>query len=330
LTEIRGLVTLATVFNFIFSAQRSYFMLAISRSAAMQIKTAPSLDRRLKAYVSLVRPANLVTAGADILAGAVITGGRGRALVCLVTASVCLYAGGVVLNDFFDRKLDAVERPERAIPSGRVPAIAAAILGFALLLLGVMVALQSSRTSAVLALLIAACILLYDIVAKPRAAGPFVMSSCRALNLLLGISIVPDRLSTFGFLALIPMVYIFAITTLSRGEVHGGSRSSARTTLILFGLVVLAVLGTGGTSADRFFRVVPFALLLCFRVGTALVKVYRQPTADLVRAGVHAGVVSLIVLDAALAASFGGVVQGAAILSLAVVAMEFARFFAVT
>jgi hypothetical protein len=54
---------------------------------------------------------------------------RTQALPWLVGATMCLYAGGVVLNDFFDRRLDAIERPERPIPSRRVSAASAAALG---------------------------------------------------------------------------------------------------------------------------------------------------------------------------------------------------------
>jgi hypothetical protein len=64
--------------------------------------------------------------------------GNARALPWLAGASACLYAGGVVLNDFFDRKVDVVERPERPLPSGRVPPAHAAWLGSVLLSLGIL------------------------------------------------------------------------------------------------------------------------------------------------------------------------------------------------
>jgi 4-hydroxybenzoate polyprenyltransferase len=61
----------------------------------------------VRAYLELLRPPNVVTAIADVLAGYAVAGrGRPEALPWLIAASVCLYAGGVVLNDFFDRNLD--------------------------------------------------------------------------------------------------------------------------------------------------------------------------------------------------------------------------------
>lgn len=289
-----------------------------------------SIFEHVSAYVRLVRPANLVTAAADVLTGSVIVAGPGSTLPWLVGASVCLYAGGVVLNDYCDRRLDAVERPERAIPAGLVPPFVAVSSGALFLVLGVVLALRATLLSGVIAAVLAAAILLYDAFAKQRSSGPFVMGSCRALNLLLGLSAVPALLHHTWFLALFPFMYIVAITTLSRGEVYGGSAAAGRFTLLLFAALMagLAVLGAG--SAQRLLRLLPFAVLLLARLGPPFWRAYRTPTAAVLRGAVHAGILSLIVLDAALAAPYGGIVPGAAILSLAVVAGELARLFPVT
>ncbi len=299
-------------------------------SLANKHVTEAGTRERLTASIRFLRPANLVTAAADILTGAVIAGAGASSLPWLVGASVSLYAGGVVLNDYFDRHLDATERPERAIPSGMVPARVAGVLGAFLLLLGVCMAFRASDVSGLLSVLLAAAILLYDAFAKPRSFGPLVMGSCRALNLLLGLSAVPAMLTHTWFLALFPFVYIVALTTLSRGEVHGGSVATGGFILLLFAAVMVGLLLLGTGSSQRFACLLPFALLLLARVGPPLWRAYRTPTGNAIRAAVHAGIVSLIVLDAALAASYGGVVLGAAILSLAVVAGELAKFFPVT
>src|ERR1041385_8386665 len=81
-------------------------------------------------YLQLMRPPNLVTANADVLAGFAVAGlPRFDLLPWLLVATTCLYAGGVVLNDVFDARLDACERPERPIPSGRVAVRSAAVFG---------------------------------------------------------------------------------------------------------------------------------------------------------------------------------------------------------
>src|SRR5687768_410483 len=95
-----------------------------------------------------MRPANIVTAVADILAGVAIsgffflTGIEYSPIVFLILSTAGLYGGGVVMNDVFDADLDAVERPERPIPSGLIKKREATFLGIGLLLFGVIMAFQ--------------------------------------------------------------------------------------------------------------------------------------------------------------------------------------------
>src|SRR5688572_3220719 len=170
----------------------------------------------IRAYIELLRPANVVTALADVLAGyALARSSNPAALPWLLGATACLYAGGVVLNDFFDRHLDLVERPERPIPSGRVRPGHAAILGTLLIAAGTTLALRASRPAGLIAAAIVVSVVLYDGWAKRHPVGPAVMGLCRAFNLLLGVAAAPHMLKARGLFAAIPFAYVVAITTLS-------------------------------------------------------------------------------------------------------------------
>ena len=195
----------------------------------------------LRAYLQLLRPANVATALADVLAGFAIAGlGNRHSLPWLLLATAALYAGGIVLNDVFDREVDRLERPERPIPSGRIRTAHAAALGGGLLALGVAAAAAANPTALLVALAIAACVLLYDAWGKRHAAiAPLNMAMCRALNLLLGVAAVPAALAGAWPIAAVPLLYIYAVTAISRGEVHGGSRRAAASAL----MVLLAVAG---------------------------------------------------------------------------------------
>ena len=166
-----------------------------------------------------MRPANIVTAVADILAGIAIAGffldtpQDILPLAGLVAATIGLYGGGVVMNDVFDAELDAVERPERPIPSGVVLKTEATMLGFLLLTGGIIFALKVSVFSGILAMIIAMAALVYDKWTKHHAfIGPLNMGICRGLNLLLGLSIIGSRAMDYWYLAIIPIIYIAAIT----------------------------------------------------------------------------------------------------------------------
>ena len=287
----------------------------------------------MRGYLELLRPANVVTAVADVLAGYAVAGrGNHRALPWLLGATVCLYAGGVVLNDVFDRTLDAVERPERPIPSGRVSASRAAWLGGMLLTAGVVLAAQGSRAAAMVAAGVAAMVLLYDGRMKRYAiAGPISMGLCRGLNVILGMAAVPATLTTGWPIGVISVVYIAAVTLVSRGEVHGGKSGAATFALISLSGVI-AVLALLGGSASIVERVTGLALvaLLAYRVLPAFWQARNEPSPAAIRRAVKAGVLSLVLVDASISVSYAGPVYGAIVLATALVAGSLARLFSVT
>jgi 4-hydroxybenzoate polyprenyltransferase len=283
-------------------------------------------------YLQLMRPANLVTANADVLAGFAVAGLKAPAhLPWLLVSTTALYAGGVVLNDVFDARLDRIERPERPIPSGNVSRLNAARFGAALLAAGVVSALTASPMSGIIALLIAACAVVYDAWGKRQPLlGPINMGACRGLNLLLGISVVPSIVLPSWYLALIPVLYIAAITAVSRGEVHGGAKGPGLLALVLQSVVLVAVCAVAAVRGISGIWAAPFVLLWAWRVLPPFREAYIEPEPSHIRRAVKAGVLSLIALDASLAAAFAGPFYGLVVLSLLPAAGNIARLFAVT
>ena len=286
----------------------------------------------VRAYLELVRPANVVTSLADVLAGFAVAGlGNPPALPWLLASTACLYAGGVVLNDVFDRDLDRIERPERPIPSGRVTPRRAGAVGAALLLAGAVAAVQATRTAGIVATAIAAAVLLYDGWAKRhRVVAPLNMGLCRALNLLLGIAAVPAALSISWAVALIPLIYVSAVTALSQGEVHGGGRAPATFALVSLTVAWVALVGIALRSSTH----APAAGVLAVVTGVRVIPPFWQarqtPSPALIRRAVTRGVLSLVLVDATIGAAYAGPVYSALILLTGVLAGSLARLFAVT
>jgi len=293
-----------------------------------------------------MRPANIITAIADILAGFAISGsvaeifnvGNGwfyipdfKNLLWLIVSAIGLYGGGVVMNDFFDADLDKSERPERPIPSGRASKMGAGILGISLLILGIAAAARVSLISAVIAITVACLAVLYDMWGKHQSYfGPLNMGLCRGGNLLLGISIVTSSLAARGFIAIIPVIYIAAITMVSRGEVHGKNNSALKMAAGLYALVLASVVALGTQS---FFFLRSSLLFLVF-FGAMIFMPLRvaqqsgQPK-DIGKA-VKFGVLGLILMDAALAAGFLGWDYALLIACLLPISVRVAKLFAVT
>lgn len=285
-----------------------------------------------RGYLELLRPANVVTALADVLAGYAVAGrGSPGALPGLLVATACLYAGGIVLNDVFDRRIDAVERPERPIPSGRVSAGAAAALGGALLVSGVLAASFVNPTATLVAASIAIAVLLYDGLSKRwPVAGPVNMGMCRALNLLLGVAAVPGVLALRWPVAAIPLVYITAVTVLSRGEVRGGTRPTALAALTLVVAVLVALAALSLQPPEPSAAALLLTLFVAWRVVPPFWRAYQEGDAACIRRAVRAGVLSLVLVDAVIGAAYADMIYSLAILATAVLAAALARLFSVT
>jgi 4-hydroxybenzoate polyprenyltransferase len=283
-----------------------------------------------------MRPANIVTAVADILAGVAISGFFLQSnedytgVWLLILSTTGLYGGGVVMNDFFDAELDAVERPERPIPRGQISKGEAATLGLVLLTAGVVVAFFVSVTSAVLALSIAVCALTYDKWSKHHPLlGPLNMGICRGLNLLLGLSIIPAQVEAYWFLAIIPIVYIAAITMISQGEVHGGKTSTLLGAGILYILAMAGILYVAA-SQDQQITTLIFILLWALMVFLPLRNAIRKPEGRMIGRAVKAGVLALILMNAAWASAFGATYLALVIILLLPLSILLAKAFAVT
>ncbi|MEH1776782.1 UbiA-like protein EboC [Nostoc sp.] len=299
-----------------------------------------------RGYLELMRPANIVTAWADILLGFAASGSgiiftkliNGEASVAilipltwLLLATTGLYGGGIVFNDVFDAELDAKERPNRAIPSGRVSSQNATLLGSILFAIGILAAFQVSLLSAAIAIFITLSCLLYNSLAKHHPFfGPLNMGLCRGSNLLLGVSAVPEIIGERWYLALIPILYIAAITAISQGEVHGGKKITGVLALLLIATVLTAVLALGLLEDYTAIAALPFAIFLAIRILPNFIKAAREPIAENIRNAVRIGVLSLIVLDATIASGFAGLYYGLLVLILLPISMKLAKVFAVT
>ena len=289
----------------------------------------------LRPYLTLMRPANLVTAVADVLAGAsvaaAVAGSWDTDLGWLCAATVGLYGGGVVFNDVFDVDLDRIERPERALPSGRVSLASAILLGGLLLISGAVLAGLSGGSSAAIALAIAALALGYDALAKHHPFfGPLVMGLCRGGNLLLGVSLNAVALGNYWWLGGLPVVFIAAITLTSRGEVGGNNRRSLGLAMWLDGAVAAALLLLPWFTVANPLPAMPFFLLWFGMNFMAKRDAIRDNRPELIKRAVKTGVISLIPLNACLAASFMGLPTGFAVLALLPVSLALARYFSVT
>ncbi|HUQ66881.1 MAG TPA: UbiA-like protein EboC [Flavitalea sp.] len=294
--------------------------------------------KTLTGYLRLLRPANIVTAVADILAGVAIAssllyfkqGFFSINIIYLALSTAFLYGGGVVLNDVFDADLDKIERPERPIPVGLIKKSHAAAFGMILLMLGIASAALCNATASLMAILISIAAVVYDKWMKHHSfLGPLNMGICRGLNLLLGMSFYTPAIGFYWFIALVPVIYIFAITMISRGEVHGGKKTTMYIAALLYTIVIASILIISFVTSFLLFTL-PFIALFGLMIFFPLLKAIEKPEGPRIGKAVKRGVISLIIMNAAWAAAFGHLGFALIILLLMPVSLLLARLFAVT
>lgn len=298
--------------------------------------------RKLTGYLRLMRPANIVTAVADILAGVVIagyasTGNQFSSLLpvfLLILSTIGLYGGGVVFNDVFDSKLDAIERPERPIPSGLVSKTNATALALCLYAMALIAAAfvhpKMLSLSFLFAVIIAVLATVYDKWGKHHSLlGPVNMGLCRGFNLLLGMSINPTGVMQYWWLAIFPVIYIGAITMISRDEVYGGKRITLCLAAFFY-LIVLSTISWFAVERNQLLYAAAFILFFAGMIGLPLFKAIKSPVAQNIRKSVKAGVIAVILMNASWAAAFGALGWALVILCLLPLSLLFARIFAVT
>src|SRR5690606_24948451 len=160
-------------------------------------------------------------------------------------------------------------------------------------------------------------------------AGPLTMGLCRGLNLALGMSYSLAALGEVWFLAFVPVVYIAAVTTISRGEVHGGQRAPLYLSAVLYALVVACIVAFGlhyQSGILAIGMVLPFTAF----VFPPLVTAIRTLRAGDVRKSVKHGVIGLIFMNAAWTAAAGMWGLTLATLLLFPLSIWLAKRFAVT
>ncbi|GAA4835779.1 UbiA-like protein EboC [Algivirga pacifica] len=295
--------------------------------------------KQLKAYLLLMRPANIVTSVADILAGYWIAeslygGGQEHwtTFFYLILSTIGLYGGGIVLNDVLDADLDRIERPERPIPSGKVKREHAMLLAFTLMAFGVMTAFSASMVSGLLAMMIVVSASAYNAWAKHHQWwGPLLMGTCRALNLWLGMSALIISFEWPVLLPLMSLAYIGAVTMLSQSEVYVDKQGGAiRKAILVFAIIFLNLLFMPFFTSFSLVKASPFIVLLTYVLGLPLIGAFVEPVPMNFRKAVKMGIMGLMVYDAALVAGFSSMTHALIIIALLPVVYLLGKYFSIT
>jgi hypothetical protein len=295
----------------------------------------PPLWPGWRSVSELVRFPAVLTVPGDVLVGAAGAGWPfGRRTAGLVVSAGCLYWAGMALNDWADRAEDAVDRPARPIPSGRVrPGFALGLAG-ALTAAGVAAAAGSGGRPALrVALPLAGTVWAYDLRAKSSRAGPVAMATARGLDVLLGAGGRRAGWPAAGTIA----AHVGTVTALSTVETTGGPAAERAARSALAGTAAVTVLAAAVAARSRPVPAggrragvggpVAAALLASYaaELSRAQVAAIRDPRPATVQRAVGAGILALIPLQAGLLAAAGTARLGGALAALWPVARRLSR-----
>jgi geranylgeranylglycerol-phosphate geranylgeranyltransferase len=215
---------------------------------------------KLGGFIRLMRPVNCVMMGFAVLVGAVLASSQFTGLNWLSVlfgflTGFTFCAAAMVINDYHDRGIDAINEPSRPIPSGLVKTREALAFMAVLVAVGFFFAFYVS----VLCFAVAAAALVitatYVTVGKRTGLpGNFLVSVCVAIPFLYGsIVVAPPHAPAYAFIKLNVVLFAsmaFLSNTgreITKGivDVKGDSTEGVKTLAVRYGEKTAAVAATG-------------------------------------------------------------------------------------
>jgi 4-hydroxybenzoate polyprenyltransferase len=252
----------------------------------------------------LGRVSNLPTVWTNVLAATVLAGGawqNARTGLVLVAMSL-FYVGGMYLNDYFDRAIDARERPGRPIPAGDITANAVAAAGFSMLAAGVVLLAATRVMAAVMGLVLAALIVAYNLFHKGVALSPVTMGLCRAFVYFGAAAAVAGQVSGPVLLA------GFALTAYVAGLTYAARQESLDRVGNLWPLVLLAAPMILALPTLQGAAAVSVWLALTGWSAYAVYLLAKRPMPGAVPRAVGALIAGISLVDATFLAGIGAII----------------------
>ena len=229
----------------------------------------------------LGRVSNLPTVWSNVLAGVMVVSCVFERPISLAHSAWLMlvlslfYCGGMVLNDAFDREIDARERPGRPIPSGQISVQAVFAIGFGLEALGIALLSRYGMAAMLTGTALACTILLYNVWHKGNTFSPLIMGVCRTLVYWVAAASTMAYLAGFFVLPLALLIAGCAMWAHVVGLTYAAKQESLNRLGSVWPLAVLAmplllVPLIPLLSAGRFWPMPPMTLALAALAALAL------------------------------------------------------------
>ena len=209
----------------------------------------------MNTYLEITRPNNAVMAAVAVLLMAIIDFNYRIPIILGFITVLFATAGGNVINDFFDYKIDKINKPERPIPSGRISLKNARNYAYSLFVLSSLISIVISYLVANIApfiIVVLCCLIMYFYARNFKAMpliGNMVVAILTAMCFILGGVILAYDTKSFNILTISYALGFFAFfMTLAREitkdmeDVEGDKIENARTLPIVAGCKISSIL----------------------------------------------------------------------------------------
>ena len=189
---------------------------------------------QVRGAVELMRPGNAVAAGGLTFIGAFVAGGLTAPIpaATAVLATVLATGGGNAINDYFDREIDAINRPDRPIPRGAVSPTVALRFSVALFVLAVVFTLLLPPLAIGIAFVNLVALLAYTEIFKGLpGVGNALVAALTGSTFLYGGAAVDGDLATVAILFVLAASATMAREIVKDVEDIAGDREEGLNTL---------------------------------------------------------------------------------------------------
>jgi len=247
---------------------------------------------RIGGFLRILRPVNSVMMGLSILVGVVIAGGLRSSipleyLALAFVTGFTLTGSAMVINDYYDREIDAVNEPSRPIPSGEVKPSEAIAYSLLLSAAGLAAAYLTSIPSLAIAVFSWLAMMVYSAWGKRTGfPGNLIVSTCISLPFIYGGVIAGDASTSLLFSVLAFLSNTGREVTKGIVDTEGDGARGVKTIAVAYGVEKAAYI------ASAFYIVAAAASILLLLLN--LVTLWYIPFVAVTDAGLIYGAVTLL------------------------------------
>ncbi|MFZ0965134.1 MAG: geranylgeranylglycerol-phosphate geranylgeranyltransferase [Candidatus Bathyarchaeia archaeon] len=198
---------------------------------------------KLSGYLRLMRPINCLMMGFAVIVGAVLVSPNmlnalWQNLIYGFLTGFMLTAASMIINDYYDIEIDAVNEPNRPIPSGLIKPKEALVFAFALTAIGFATAYLTSVFCFVIAIIAWIISVTYTTVGKRSGLpGNFLVSTCVVIPFIYGsVAVINEvKLNVLIFVSMVFLSITGREITKGIADVQGDRMQKVKTLAVRYG-----------------------------------------------------------------------------------------------